>query len=598
MALVTLRNVTLAFGGPPLFDRVELAIEPKERICLVGRNGVGKSTLLKILARELSPDSGEVEFGRGVRVAMLEQDVPGSLEGTCADVVRVGLAGGSRPPEEREHEVTAILSRLGLDPAFSCASLSGGQRRRLLLARALVGEPDVLLLDEPTNHLDIDSIVLLESLLGRFAGSVVFVTHDRMLTDRLATRIVDLDRGVLASYPGSFRAYGEKKRDALDAEQAQQAKFDKRLAEEEVWLRQGIKARRTRNEGRVRSLLAMRDVARARRSRQGVAKMELDAACRASKKIVEVECASFEYEPGTPVIRDFSGVVWRGDKVGIIGANGAGKTTLLKLLLGSLAPTRGEVRLGENLEVAYLDQLRAQLDPAKSVRENVLASGDKVIVGGRAKHIYSYLEDFLFTSERAKTPVSVLSGGEKNRLLLAKLFTKPANTLVLDEPTNDLDAETLELLEDLLVEYTGTVLLVSHDRAFLNNVVTSTFAFEGDGRIGEYVGGYDEWLAQRPKPVEEPQKPVKERQEREKPAKQRALTFKEKFELEALPAKIEALEAEVEAFRGKLADPEFYKTAGAETARVTAALETAETALAHAYDRWAELEAIREASGR
>jgi ABC transport system ATP-binding/permease protein len=600
MALVTLRGVTAAFGGPPVLDGVDLAIEPKERICLVGRNGAGKSTLLRVIAREIAPDSGEIDSGRGVRVAALAQEVPASLEGACADVVRAGLSGGAAPAKEREHEIAAVLTRLGLDGSAPCASLSGGQRRRALLARALVGEPDVLLLDEPTNHLDIDAIVLLETLLLRFPGAVVFVSHDRMLTDRLATRIVDLDRGRLSSWPGSYRTYLEKKRDALEAEQAQRAKLDKRLAEEEAWLRKGIKARRTRNEGRVRALLAMRERVRARRVGQGTAKLELEAGGRSSKKIVEARGVSFAYGAGEKeVVRGFSGVVWRGDKIGIIGANGVGKTTLLGLLLGALAPSSGDVRLGDNLEIAYLDQLRAQLDPERSVRENVVESGDTVVIDGRPRHVYSYLEDFLFSKERARTPVKVLSGGEKNRLLLAKLFTKPANVLVLDEPTNDLDMETLELLEDLLVEYAGTVLLVSHDRAFLNNVATSTFVFGGEGRIDEYVGGYDDWLAQRAPPKEEvaPKAP-RARAERERPAKPRSLTFKERFELDALPQAIEALEAEVAAHRATLADPGFYRSAGPRTAQVTAALESAEESLAAAYDRWAELEAIREASAK
>jgi ABC transport system ATP-binding/permease protein len=598
MALINLRDVTISFGGAPLLDAVGFAVEPGERICLVGRNGEGKTTLLRLVAREIEPDAGAVDYQRGVRAAVLAQDVPQSLDGTCADVVRAGLFADQAAKKEAGHLIEAALTRLGLESATPCAELSGGQRRRLLLARALVGEPDVLLLDEPTNHLDIDSVVQLEALLGRFAGAIVFVTHDRVLIDRLATRILDLDRGRVTSWPGRYAAYLENKGAALEVEQAERDRFDKRLAEEEVWLRKGIKARRTRNEGRVRALLAMREEARQRRERQGAVRMGTASSGRPSKKIAEAIDMTFGYAPGAPLIRGFSGVVWRGDKVGIIGPNGAGKTTLLKLLLGELSPTMGEVRLGEGLAVAYLDQLRAQLDGAKTVVENLAPDGDAIVVGGESRHVYSYLEDFLFSSERARTPVWVLSGGERNRLLLAKLFSRPANALVLDEPTNDLDVETLELLESLLVEYQGTVLLVSHDRAFLDNVATSTLVFEGDGRVAEYVGGYEDWLRQRPPPVAAAPRPSAPPRQRDRPAKPRTLTFKERFELDALPARLEALEAEIAGLHARLADPEFYRTAGAEVASVNARLAAAQAELAAAYDRWAELEAIREASPR
>ncbi|MDD5306095.1 MAG: ATP-binding cassette domain-containing protein [Deltaproteobacteria bacterium] len=599
MALINVRDVTISFGGAPLLDAVSFAVEPGERICLVGRNGEGKTTLLKLLAREIEPDTGAVDYGRSVRAGVLAQDVPQSLDGTCGDVVRAGLPLDLIAKGDGDHVIEAALHRLGLAAKVPCATLSGGQRRRLLLARALVSEPDVLLLDEPTNHLDIDSVVQLEALLGRFAGAIVFVTHDRVLIDRLATRILDLDRGRVTSCPGSYAAYLDNKSASLEAEQAQRDRFDKRLAEEEAWLRKGVKARRTRNEGRVRSLLAMREEARQRRELKGAVRMDVASARRPSKKIAEAIDVTFGYAPGTPFIRGFSGTVWRGDKVGIIGRNGAGKTTLLKLLLGELKPTKGEVRLGEGLAIAYLDQLRAQLDHTKTVAWNLAPDGDAIVVGGKSRHIYSYLEDFLFSSERARAPVWVLSGGERNRLLLAKLFARPANALVLDEPTNDLDIETLELLENLLVEYEGTVLLVSHDRAFLDNVATSTLVFEGDGRVAEYVGGYDDWLRQRPRPEAfEPRKPAAKGPQREKPVKPRALTFKERFELDALPARIEALEAEVSRLHAQLADPEFYRTAGVEVARVNVRLVEAEAARATAYDSWAELESIREASAR
>ncbi|MCK9463088.1 MAG: ATP-binding cassette domain-containing protein [Proteobacteria bacterium] len=599
MALINVRDVTISFGGAALLEAVSFAVEPGERICLVGRNGEGKTTLMRLIAREIAPDAGTVDYGHGVRSAMLAQDVPRELEGTCGDVVRAAYADDASDAGAIDHEIDTVLGRLGLEARSSCATLSGGQRRRLLLARALAGAPDVLLLDEPTNHLDIDSVVRLEALLERFAGAVVFVTHDRVLIDRLATRILDLDRGVVTSFPGRYAAYLESKGAALEAEQARRERFDKRLAGEEVWLRKGIKARRTRNEGRVRRLLSMREEARRRREGKGAVRMGVAPAGRASRKIAEAIDVSFGYDPDAPLVRGFSGVVWRGDKVGIIGPNGAGKTTLLKLLLGELGPTAGEVRQGEGLAVAYLDQLRAQLDSEKTVVENLAPDGDSIVIGGTPRHVYSYLEDFLFSSDRARTPVWVLSGGERNRLLLAKLFARPANTLVLDEPTNDLDVETLELFEDLLVEYEGTVLLVSHDRAFLNNVVTSTLVFEGGGRLSEYVGGYDDWIRQRPPPAaaEAPRaaQPVRQR---EKAARPRTLTFKERLELDALPARIEALEAEAGRLRATLADPGFYKTAGVEVAGVNARLAAEEAALAAAYDLWAELESIREASGK
>jgi ATP-binding cassette subfamily F protein uup len=595
MTLIALSDVTVSFGGCALLDAVSLTIEPKERVCLVGLNGVGKSTLLKLIAKEMAPNAGEVVYQRAVRATMLVQEAPILSTGTSSDVVREGFANRDAGDEEKEYLIETVLSRLGLKASSPCASLSGGQRRRLLLARALVSEPDVLLLDEPTNHLDIDSIVWLESFLKRFPGAIVFITHDRMFTDRLATRILDLDRGELTSFQGGYQAYLAKKRDALEAEKTQRDKFDKRLAEEEAWLRKGIKARRTRNEGRANALLKMREEARLRRERQGTAKLQIEAVGRTAKKVIEARNATFGYIPEEPVIRDFSSVVYRGDKVGIIGANGVGKTTLIKLLLGELTPQQGEVRLGEKLEVAYLDQLREQLDYGRSVWENIVETGDSVVVNGQLRHIYTYLEDFLFTPERARSPAEVLSGGERNRLLLAKLFTRPANVLVLDEPTNDLDSETLELLEELLIEYSGTVLLVSHDRTFLNNVVASTLVFGEQGRISEYVGGYDDWLSQRPQPIEEKRhKPAKEKRKREKSAKQRDLTFKERFELDALPSAIEVLEAEQRTHLDTLADPSFYRTSGGQVAAVKSRLEAIEIELASGYDRWAELEAIRE----
>jgi len=624
MAIITLHEVSLSFGGPPLLDRIDLRIETGERIALLGRNGEGKSTLLKLLAGEIPPDNGRIVRQPGFKAAMLDQQVPDDLTGTIFDVVAHGLgelydllaryhdisrrlAAAADDAlltalEEIQHEmetvggwqaeqrVEAVLSRLGLEPDTPFASLSGGLKRRVLLARALVVEPDLLLLDEPTNHLDIESIEWLEAFLPVSGHTLVFVTHDRMLADKIATRILDLDRGQLTSWAGNYREYLRRKEALLANEAGQQEQFDKKLSEEEAWIRQGVKARRTRNQGRVRALQAMREERRARREVLGQARMRLQEADLSGRLVVQAKNIGFGYGDSR-VIDDFSTTILRGDKVGIIGPNGCGKTTLLNILLGRLAPQQGTIRQGTNLQPAYFDQLRAQLDETKSVAWNVADGKDTVIINGRPKHIIGYMKDFLFTPDRARSPVSILSGGERNRLLLARLFSRPANILVLDEPTNDLDMDTLELLEELLLDYQGTLLLVSHDRAFLNNVVTGSLVFEGQGLIREYAGGYDDWLRQRQQPATDTTPPATGRKEkpRLKAAGPRKPSFKEKRELEELPGRIEALEAEQKQLYATLADPAFYQESGDRTARIKKRLHEVEQEMEAAYARWEEL---------
>jgi len=629
VALVSLQEVRIAFGGPGLLDGVTLQIERGERVCLVGRNGAGKSTIMKIVVGELTPDSGEIIRARGSRVAFLEQEVPRDLSGTVFDLVSEGLGGavdllseyrslvhslgfgddaGSIAELERvqhliessggwqiQQRVETVLSRLGLDPDAVAAGLSGGYKRRVLLAMALVNEPDLLLLDEPTNHLDIESIGWLEEFLLEFQGAILFITHDRRFLQTLATRIIELDRGRVTDWPGDYKTYLARRQADLDAEAAHNSLFDKKLAQEEAWIRQGIKARRTRNEGRVRALKELRRDRLSRREQTGSAEMKLNEAERSGRLVLEAKGIGHSYE-GSPLIRDFSAVIMRGDKIGIIGPNGSGKTTLLNILLGSIEPLRGSVRMGTRLEVAYFDQHRAQLDDEKSVRDNVGDGYDNVTVNGRTRHIIGYLEDFLFSPERSRSPVKVLSGGERNRALLAKLFTKPSNVLVLDEPTNDLDADTLELLEEMLMEYQGTVLLVSHDREFLNNIVTSTIVFEGDGRLVEYVGGYDDWLRQRspssPGGTEKAKKKEKLEKARPQRERMRTLTFKEKKEIETLPALIESMETERAGLYETLADPDFYRQDGSRIPAVKARMVELDKEIPSAYERWELLEAI------
>ena len=582
MALVTLKDISLGFGGPLLFDRAEMQIERGERICLIGRNGTGKSTLLKILNGDLRPDGGTVTVAPGLKTSLLTQEVPLGLKGRVYDVVSSG---------QPHQKIQTILSRMGLDGDAECGVLSAGLRRRIYLARALVSDPDILLLDEPTNHLDIEAILWMEEFLLRTVKTMVFITHDRAFLDRLATRIVEIDRGRLTSFAGRYEDYLNRKQELLEVEESQAQGFDKVLKREEAWLRQGVKARRTRNEGRVRALLAMRaDVAR-RRTRSGNVRLVQQDAERSGRLVMEAKDIAFAYD-GHPVLEGFSTTIMRGDKVGIIGPNGCGKTTLLRILLKEIEPTKGAVKHGVRLQVAYFDQLRAQLDEGRTLRENV-AEGDTVMVDGKPRHIIGYLQDFLFTPEQARAPITALSGGERNRLLFARLFAKPSNVLILDEPTNDLDVETLELLEAMLLDYTGTVLMVSHDRAFLNNVATSTLVFEGPGRVAEYVGGYDDWLRQRPSEEAVPSAPpLKKGKAPRVSSGPRRLTFKEQRELENLPIAIETLEEEKRALFAVMSDPLLYRKAGAEVVRLQTRLDELEQELAAAYARWEILEEL------
>ena len=625
MPLVSLLGVDYSIGGPLLLEKVDLAIEPGERIALIGRNGAGKSTLLRLLAGELRPDDGELRLGDGVRVARLEQEVPHATAGDVFDVVFGGLGDLGAWLAQYHHlshaepfdgaalaavqarieaaqgwsadqRVVETLDRLALDGDAVFAQLSGGMKRRALLARALVGEPDLLLLDEPTNHLDIESIDWLEGFLRAWPGSVMFVTHDRRFLRALATRIVEIDRGRLSSWPGDWANYLRRREERLNAEALENARFDKLLAQEEVWIRQGIKARRTRDEGRVRRLEAMRRDRAARREQAGNVRMGLAQTESSGRKVIDARAVSFGY-PGRELVREFSTVIQRGDRVGVIGPNGSGKTTLLKLLLGELAPTQGEVRLGTGLEVVYFDQYRSVLREDWNAIDNVADGLDYVDVGGRRKHVLGYLQDFLFTPERARAPITRLSGGERNRLLLAKLFARPSNLLVMDEPTNDLDVETLELLEEILGEYAGTLLLVSHDRDFLDDVVTSTLVMEGNGRVGEYVGGYSDWLRQRPaRAMQAPATATATATAKEAgppPAAappRRRLGHKEARELERLPALVEDLEARIDTLRERTLDPDFYRGDGAAVAEHLAELAKAHEALDAAFARWEALE--------
>ncbi|WP_225071147.1 ATP-binding cassette domain-containing protein [Desulfuromonas sp. CSMB_57] len=623
MALVSLRGVSLAFGGPPLLDDVHLQVEEGERVCLLGRNGSGKTTLLRLIGGELQPDSGQVDRRQGLRSALLSQDVPRDLVGSVTAAVLSGIGptgalllryhrlmrqgGGAATDAEMlalheqldtldgwklEQQVEQVLSRLHLDGAADVTTFSGGIKRRILLARVLVTKPELLLLDEPTNHLDLDSIAWLEDFLVNSGQTLLFVTHDRSFLRAVATRIVEFDRGQVLSFPGNYESYLQRREEWLQAEERRWQRFDQKLAEEEAWIRQGVKARRTRNQGRLRALLQLREERRQRRERTGTARLQVQEAERSGRLVAELEEVSFAYGE-RPVVRDLSLTVLRGDRIGIIGPNGAGKTTLLRLLLGELTPQHGRVRHGTNLQVVYFDQLRDQLDPDLTVQQNLSGDQDTVLVAGRPRHVYGYLQDFLFTPDRARTPVRILSGGERNRLLLARLFTREANVLVLDEPTNDLDLETLELLEELLAGFTGTIFLVSHDRAFLDRVVTSTLVFEGDGRIAEYVGGYEDWLRQRPSAAAEvpPPKPERSRPERHRPRK---LSFAERQELIDLPARIETLEQQQAELHEQLADPEFYRSQGTTVSEARQRLEELERELASCFGRWEELESLAE----
>jgi ATP-binding cassette subfamily F protein uup len=591
MALLGFKGVTHAFGEPVLLDGVDLQIEVGERIGLLGRNGSGKTTLLRLLLGDLEPNGGEVVRSRGVRVAGLEQEVPGDLPGTVAEQVTAALAGlplaGSWETDQR---LGRVVARLDLDPEAPVADLSAGSKRRVLLARALVTEPDLLVLDEPTNHLDIDTIVRLEETLLRRAGALIFVTHDRMFLQRLATRILDLDRGELRSYACDYATYLQRRDAELEAEAAERANFDKKLAREEAWIRRGVKHRRKRNQGRVRALEALREESRARRETVGRVKGRLQEAERSGQIVLRAEGLTHGFG-GDPVLRDVETVIMRGDRVGVVGPNGCGKTTLLRLLLGDLEPQEGLIHHGANVAIARFDQLQDTLDESLTPREIVSDDADTVTVGGRTRHVVGYLQDFLFTPEQIREPIRTLSGGERNRLKLARILARPCNLLVLDEPTNDLDVETLEFLEGLLLEYEGTLLLVSHDRTFLNNIVTSTLVFEGSGRVKEYAGGYDDALRQRleASPTTTP-RPKKARASR--PAGPRRLSFNEKRELEELPQRIELLEAEKDALGARMSDASFYKRDGSEIAAASARLAAMESELGEAYARWESLESI------
>ena len=605
MAELGLRGVTLTFGGTPLLDAVDLFVERGERIGLVGRNGAGKSTLLKLLAGTLTPDEGERVVRPGLVLSALVQDVPDDLTGAVASVLGAALDDLELEGDwERDARLGAALDELGLAPDAEVASLSAGKKRRVLLARALIREPDVLLLDEPTNHLDVDSILSLEETLPRRAGALVFVTHDRRFLERTATRIVDLDRGHLTSHDCDLSTFLERKEAALEAEAEANKQFDKKLAQEEAWIRRGIKARRTRNMGRVRALKALRAERAARREGPGRVEAKLQEAARSGQKVLRASGISKAFGD-QPVLGQLDLELMRGDRVGLVGPNGSGKTTLLRILLGELEPDTGEVTRGTNLEVARFDQLHETLDPKKTVWENICDDGDHVTVAGRQRHVLGYLQDFLFTPEQARGPIDRLSGGERNRLQLAKLLTRPANLLVLDEPTNDLDVETLELLEELLIGFEGTLLVVSHDRAFLDNVVTSLLVFEGEGRVREIVGGYEDW--RRVHEREEAERRAQAEAAEAKAARRaaqaaqaapardpasRKRTYAESLELEALPARIEELEERRDASTADMADPAFFRQDGETIAAAKAALDALEAELAEAYARWEELEAL------
>ncbi len=639
MAVVSLKDISINFTGTVLLDKISMQIEPGERVCLLGRNGEGKSTLLSIIEGITIPDGGSVDYAKGSKVAMLPQEVPQGLGGFVYDIAAQGLGTIGKNltayhtaaralaeasdtddntlvarMEQAQHAledaggwphhqtIETVLSHLKLDGDELFDSLSGGTKRRALLARALVASPDLLILDEPTNHLDIESIDWLEDFLLRQSTALLFVTHDRAFLKRLATRIIELDRGRLHNWECDYSTYLQRKEADLEAEAKQNHNFDKKLAEEEAWIRQGIKARRTRNMGRVRDLRKMREEHKARRNRTGSVKMAIQEAERTSKLVIEAKNICFGYD-GPPIVGDFSTAIMRGDKVGLIGPNGAGKTTLLKILLKEIESQSGEIRHGVNLQVCYFDQLREQLDETKSARHNVADGNDFVTIGDHRRHVMSHLKNFLFTPDRATVPVSVLSGGERNRLLLARLFTRASNVLVMDEPTNDLDVETLDLLEELLMDYPGTLLLVSHDRAFLNNVVTSTIAFEGNGHVAEYVGGYDDWLRQKPAKATQPAKACKPKQAQEQPAKpkKKKLSYKEKYELEqkrdelaAMPALIEKLETGLESLQEKMSSPDYFKNSGEVMAADQEQLEKLELELEAAYETWETLEAALE----
>jgi ATP-binding cassette subfamily F protein uup len=635
MSLIRLRNIHVGFGGPAILESISLSIDAGERLCLLGRNGTGKSTLLKVISGEVKADSGDQEFKQNLKTAVLDQEPRGDLQGSIFDVVAMGLGENAKYLQDYHHalhnfsennndqtiaeleraqdqvdihnawqlnqQVEEVLSRMKLDGDADYVALSGGMKRRVLLAKALVIKPDILLLDEPTNHLDLSAIQWLEEQLLSYKGALMFITHDRSFMRKLSTRIIELDRGMLTSYPGNYDTYLRRKAEALHAEEVENAHFDKKLAQEEVWIRQGIKARRTRNEGRVRALEKMRVERSQRRNKVGNVSMKAASAEGSGKLVSEAENVSFDYD-GKPLITGLTTTILRGDKIGIIGPNGVGKTTLLRLLLGDLKPTTGTITNGTKQEVAYFDQFRAQLDDSASVIDNLSQGREFVDVNGSRKHVIGYLQDFLFAPERARSPVSMLSGGERNRLLLAKLFSMPSNVLVLDEPTNDLDIETLELLEELVMEYKGTVLVVSHDREFVNNVVSSTLVFEGDAQVSEYVGGYDDWLKYSASVAKQSLADKLDKQSASKASveksnensanqsKAKKLSYKDQRELDALPGQIEDFEKEVELLQQQMSAGDFYKRDNEEIKKIQQQLLESQEKLTHCYTRWEALE--------
>jgi len=631
MPLLTLNKVSLAYGHHPLLAKVDFNIEPGERVCLVGRNGTGKSTLFRVITGAALPDEGEVWRPDTLRVSYLEQQVPHNTPDTVFDVVAGGLGELGKVFSDYQHalhdigehdqsamdrladlqhqidvaqgwniqqKVETVISRLDLPAQRKLDDCSGGMRRRVMLARALVSDPDLLLLDEPTNHMDITAIQWLEEFLLNYKGALIFITHDRTFLKHLATRLIELDRGVLSSFPGDYETYQLRKAEMINAEEKANARFDKQLADNEVWIRQGVKARRTRNEGRVTQLINMRRERSDRISVQGKASMQIDSGEASGRLVADLRHVTFNYGD-TCIIRDLSTRIMRGDRIGIIGPNGSGKSTLLKLILGELQPSSGQVVIGTRLETAYFDQHRELLDLEKTVRNNMSNNSDFIEVKGKSRHVISYLRDFLFPAERMNAPVKILSGGERNRLLLAKLFTKTANMLVLDEPTNDLDVETLELLEELLCEYDGTLLLVSHDRAFLDNVVTSTLVFEGDGVVKEYVGGYEDWLRQR-KSMDDQYKLLASATEKSRvvspvivAAPKQRLSYKEQREVEALPKQIEALEQQKQQIEQQIGVADFYQQDKEKITATLTQLDGLEKELKAAYGRWEYLEAMR-----
>ncbi len=600
MPTLRLDKVSLSFGLRPLLDCVDLQVRKGERVCVLGRNGEGKSSLLRLISRQVAADSGEVWVRPGTRVAMLDQEAAADTDDSVLDIVRSGAESGVRTHENWETDllVEQVISRLQLDRTARMSALSGGWRRRALLGRALVTAPDLLLLDEPTNQLDIEAITWLEDLMTEYAGALLFISHDRAFVRRVATRIVELDRGQLRTWPGNYDDYVLQKRAALEIEERHAALFDKKLAQEEAWIRQGVEARRTRNEGRVRALEQLRLQRRARRDRIGAMEVRVQDSAPSGKLVFEALQVSLAYEQ-TTVIAGFSARIMRGDRIGIIGPNGCGKTTLIKLLVGEIEPSAGSIRRGTGLMAAYFDQQREQLDPALSIMDNVTGgSGETVSIDGRMRHVSGYLRDFLFPPERLQAPVGMLSGGERNRLLLARLFARPSNLLIMDEPTNDLDAESLVLLEDLVADYPGTLLLVSHDRAFLDNVVTSTLVFEGNGAVNEYVGGYSDWLRQRRAPAAVPGPAKREARGARPPApnaapKARRLSFKDQRELDSLPDNIQLLESEQGRLRSEVADPELFRQAPDRAAGALRRLQELDNELERAYARWDELESSR-----